>query len=513
MENHIVGKHSLPESTIKPDALNPIGLFFSKLNDRIALWVFVGYVIAMAFTLYSSWWGLLQYCAHVIEKQTLALLIIPALICAILFSILLIYWKGRPERVFLLIALPALGSFALFIMPNWIPDEIWHIFRIFDLHIAGSEMSVPYSIDAKNAPFPTDYASLYSALIAQPDWDNTVIVSRDLSAYLIHLYAIPSLVVNLCEILNINPIASVFLARISNGILFLLAGYWIIKHIPIGKTLVLVYLLNPMLVQQEASCSADVIVNVVSLMFVAYLLQLKFQKKPIKARQAILLMALLIITSLSKYVYALLGFLLLMLVPRLSRRTTRNTIYALTAICTVSCAGAILLFYSEAGGYYDTVALIKNPTELLYVMTNSIREIGPIWVEEMFGFNLGALNIEAWKPCFWAYCLLLLFSIVFNLGEKRCLSRSEKIFVCVLTFLSITATILLFRGWTLAMDNRADVIMGAQGRYFIPFAILPLLAAISPQASLYRKNILIFVACVLVVIYLLDILTIFTMFN
>lgn len=481
-----------------------------KVNSINAIYFVIIYVLFSTLTVLLSWWGLLQFSVQIVDKS-FYLYVLPLGIVAFSACLaLLLRWRLQSERIFVLIAFPVLVLFALFILPNQIPDEIWHIYRVFDLRLFGDEMIVPTSIVDEDLMFSMSYADLYSCVTASSDWSDVTDVHRDMSAYLVHLYILPSLIVHICGLLNINVFVSIFLARISNAILFLVAGYWIIKHTPIGKTLFCVYLWNPMLIQQEASCSVDVVVNIVSLMFISHVLYLKYQKN-ISKKDIVLLLSLFIVMSISKYVYILLGLLLLVFVPRINKKISRIGIYLATCCFILFCAIFILLFYNE-GSYYESIVLIRNPPELFQVLFNTLREVWPLWVKETFGMILGALNVTVWEPCFWVYCLALFSSLVFNLGEKRQLAKAEKIFFCALSIISSILMILIFREWTLSYDRRADIIMGAQGRYFIPFVILPLIAAISPKSSLYRKNILVFFSLVMIIIYFIDLLYIIKVF-
>lgn len=167
------------------------------------------------------------------------------------------------------------------------------------------------------------------------------------------------------------------------------------------------------------------------------------------------------------------------------------------------CALLVLLFYNGSS-YYETIILLRDPSELFKVLLKTLYEVGPLWIKETFGLILGALNISVWEPCFWVYCLILFASAVFNLGETISFRRVEKVFLVVLTIAATLLTIVIWREWTLYQDHRSDIIMGAQGRYFIPFFILPLLSAISPRASLYRKNVLVLFSIILIIIYFID---------
>ena len=91
---------------------------------------------------------------------------------------------------------------------------------------------------------------------------------------------------------------------------------------------------------------------------------------------------------------------------------------------------------------------------------------------------------------------------MFNLGESKSFVRWEKVFVVLLTVFMSVAILLVFRDWTLTVDLRSDVIMGMQGRYLLPFYILPLFALVTPRAAQRRDNCLVLYSCGLAWIYL-----------
>ena len=430
------------------------------------------------------------------------------LVAAALLVRLITRWKGSPERVFLLMAIPALLGFGLFILPDHVPDEIWHIYRVFSIEDPGSAMVVPSELIQSD--MPTDYRSLFIALTSGYSWSDTTLIGRDMSTYLTHLYLVPGILVKLCMLVNVNPLIAIYLARLVNAAMFSVAGYWIVKMMPLAKVCVCVYLLNPMLIQQEASCSADAVTNIVTLLFIAYLVKVRFQDS-IRARDWAILAVLFVVTSLSKFAYALLVFLFLLLVPKIESKRVRTGIYVGSAIVFVAGAVFVLGFLSSAS-YQSTLDLMRNPPELVAVLGRTAYEVLPMWLMQFGGMSLSNLDVVIWAPCFWAYALVLLFSLVFNFGEQRSLNRWEKVgIVALVVFVSI-AIVLVFRTWTLEVDKRSDVILGVQGRYFLPYFNLLLLCLSTPRAAQIRKNCLLLYSAVIGVIYLVDMLSIIRFF-
>lgn len=451
-----------------------------------------------------SYWFVLAYCYGLSDKADAAPAILLLLMLAIYFVFMLVKLKDKVEKVFLLVAIPSLIFFSIFLLPDQVPDEIWHIYRVFDLRLSGAEMVVPLSLSRTEVEFPTDYPMMYSAITALPDWDKEAVITRDMTSYLAHLYLVPSVVVSACEALNFNPYVAVICARLSNATLFLVAGYCILRSIPIGKVMMFVYLLNPMLIQQEASCSADAVLNIVTLSYVAMLLWFKFSGSTARLPHYALFALLIVLSCLSKYAYApFVVMSLLLLVPKISNRRVRRCVYFSSVTVALVGVALIVAFY-QGDAYYASFELVRDPVEFASVMAKSFYEIGPLWIKEFGGHILGALNITVWEPCFWGYMLMLMLAAVFNLGETVSFESWEKAFAVLLSFVVTVMMILVFREWTLTVDLRSDVIMGVQGRYFIPYAILPLMCLITERSSLRRENCLILYSISLSAILLVD---------
>lgn len=441
------------------------------------------------------------YRAGLTTVFAIGLSFIPVSFLLVCFVFLIRERKDDIGFVFMLIAIPASLGFCFFLLPDQVPDEIWHIYRVLNFTGNGNgEMVVPNSLTYLETP--RDYRSLYFALNSVPDWQNSHVVERDMSSYLSHLYMVPGIVAMIGKAVNFNPYVVVYLARLANVLIFLVAAYWILKIIPLGKTVTLIYLLNPMLIQQEASCSADAFLNAISLLFLAYFLKLLFQSK-ISKKEIVILVFMLVMTCLSKFAYAPLALLLVLFVPRLSKAALRRALYVSIFLIIISVITFVVVFY-QGQAYKDTLDLVKSPFELIVVLFRTFFFMGPFWVESFAGYNLGALSINAWAPCFWAYLVLLVLAIFYNLGEDHFLNKKRKLFIVLLVATMIVLIAIAFREWTLNVDGRSDILLGVQGRYFIPLLLLPLLCLINPSLTIRRPNCLYKYSFVLVMIFAFD---------
>lgn len=450
--------------------------------------------------------AILNYCSGLASKaETLPALSV-CLVAATLLIMTIWRFKGNPETVFLLLAVPMGVALALFMLPDQVPDERWHIYRAIDLKIFGGGTTVPSIIGSA----PVNYSEYRNALCIDGAWSSTVWFERDLTNYFIHLYIVANVAFTLLRIVDINPFIAVIVARIANGAVFVAVGYLCIKKMPHAKVMFTIFMLNPLLLQQEFSISADSIVNTVSLAFVTYLFWMKFEKHLEKGNFVILAL-LAVLTSISKIAYAPMVLLILILVPYIASEKVQRLIYGVVAGGIVLVSAIVIATYRN-GTYQMMFELVRNPVELVSVLLKSVYELTPFWVESTFGMLLGSVNIGVWEPCFWLYLGILGASATYNLGEEYSFSRVEKILINLFGVGLFVVILLVLREWSVTVDKRSDVIMGFQGRYLIPFIFPSLSCAVTSRSSLYRKNSLFFYSMCLCFIYTLSLVAVFYRF-
>ena len=212
--------------------------------------------------------------------------------------------KSAP-RAFLIIGIPALIMFSWFILPDQVPDEIWHIYRAINITwTGGPTLQVPDILTYRMMPLT--YADYYNVLMTKDAWNTFHYVDRTLSAYYPHLYLFSGALAELGKLLKLNPLIAIWMGRLGNSCFYLFCGYQMLKTIPIGKTISFVYLLNPMILELEASCSADAVLISVSVVFVAVFISALISEKHAK-QDWVVLIILFALVALSKQAYILMG--------------------------------------------------------------------------------------------------------------------------------------------------------------------------------------------------------------
>lgn len=464
-----------------------------------------------AFT--SFFIGTISYAGGVWQWSQVVASALPLLVVFVLFVPLFNNLQGSVERAYVLLAIPMLCAFCLFMVPGRVPDEMLHVYRM--LNLGGPWAGPMYAPTVLyEETLPQSYADLYRYINMPADWTSVYEVHHPLYAYLNHLYFLTGIVASIGKALNVNPYVVILLARMVNVVITVVAGYWIIRILPFGKTPAFIFLLNPTFVQQQASCSADVITNIAGLLYAALLVRALMEDRLTK-RTIVPLLAWGILFALSKFAYAPLLLGLLLLVPKLDSAALRRRIYLVTwAVMLMACA-YLLVFYDASGesDFAYAVRFARKPLEAVPILLRTVREQGELWVRTFGGGLLAGFSIEAWQPAFWLYLVLLVVSAFSN--EDTSALQFDKTQRAVLVLLGVLETVLILaclRRWALIHDGIADFISGFQGRYFIPYAIYWQLALVRGDGSARRTHATKTYAILLMMIFACDFVSVLSFF-
>lgn len=418
------------------------------------------------------------------------------------FALLAKRCADKPEFLFLAVAIPGCFVFCLFMLPNYVPDEIWHIFRVVDIWNDGNSMWAPRELDLEL--LPTNYGEYLSCLLIPGQYADGFTVDRLFASYSPVLYLVPGLVCYVGELASVNVFVLIIIARFVNAALFVVAGYWMIKLVPFARPLMMIYLLNPMLLQQECSCSADALTNILILLFIVFALHIRVQERPTR-RQWVILIILTISIFVAKYAYAPIALILLMFVPRIKSKRVRASIYVCLGAVAVGAIVFVAFYpYNNDSTIGCMISLFKDPVDCVIVFKNAILDYAGVWIETFAGSALGPLSIGVWKPVVFLYWIILVCAVFVSTKERFSLKSNEKVlFVIVGVFTSILM-ISAFRQWSIDVHNMYDSITGVQGRYFIPVFALFFLAAFNHKKYVERLNSPVVFACLCALILLFD---------
>ena len=184
-------------------------------------------------------------------------------------------YYGKIEDIFLALVIPIGTLYFITLVPGMIPDEPYHYNQIFQL-LEGNIFKKPCAI--YEIPIYDNYLNARKALF-DPAFEPLHFKYYATIVYSYLLYIPASLGVFVGRILNFTTLGTLYVGSYFNFILFIFVGYNIIKLLPFCKKAAFVYLMNPMLLHQVTSLSCDALIITSCLLFITYILYIKYEKK------------------------------------------------------------------------------------------------------------------------------------------------------------------------------------------------------------------------------------------
>lgn len=417
-----------------------------------------------------------------------------ALIALIVF--ILKNYKKTVEQIFLIFVIPIGIFYMIFMLPTYAPDESAHIWRIYEISQGnlltkqdseGNELGVDIPnvlIEAKQETL-NKYTKLGELLSKPTDYKDTTNVISTAQAYPFFLYLPAVIVFFVVKLLNIPIIYGIYIAKYVNFMIFMIGGYEAIKRIPFGKYVLMVCMFLPMVLQQAVSLSADSIINTVMFVYIAYTLELVFQKDKITRKQLIKYSLLIIFVSLAKMAYIPLiglGFLLIF-----TKNMTKKEKIAIFGVGTAICIALVGINYIYASGlknpsaeaYYEQVNvngieqvkyILKNPLQFAKVLKETISTQGQSYINGAIGSPLGWMDINVSQMIINGFLIILVISTMIEKNEISLSAKQRIWFLLIGIATSILIITAMYISWTTVGYHIAA---GIQGRYFIP--VVPVL--------------------------------------
>jgi uncharacterized membrane protein len=285
------------------------------------------------------------------------------------------------------------------------------------------------------------------------------------------------------RVLNLPPLALMYLGRILNLIFWIACISAALQLTPSGKWPLFLIALMPMTLYQAASLSADAPAQALCFLFIAAVLKKSFPSgNPGRKSLAIIyLLAAFILMCKPVYFPLLLVFLI---IPRREFSSNRNYLLNTTgyfAFCglILSIWAALLIHTSFQGmavspmpGWRGLADWFRNAPA---VFSATIRQdlIGRI--EEFVGV-LGWLDTH-FSPLFiGSYWLALIAASVFHEESKQSLGFRRRVLLLITAFAGVLTILVVFLFLAVHFGYRTTgelrPLRGIQGRYFIPFSLV-----------------------------------------
>ena len=302
------------------------------------------------------------------------------------------------------------------------------------------------------------------------------------------LYYVQAIGLRIGMLLGLNVFQCILMARMCNLLTFMVLVYFAIKKMPVYRVFFTLLALMPISIYQAASCSPDAILNGMCLLFIAtcfdYTLSEHRKESGISVFQTLGLGIMLAIIFLFKYVYVAIG-LLVFIIPKKRFGDTKQYLLrfgiALIPLIFVlvpigyELTGSVQNLQSSAGNMTQTSFLLQNPIEYGKTIIRTLDSLFVYWVENLCTY--GWLNYPLGVLLYAVPVLVFTVGILDKSGKVEELTKGQRGSVfgtfCAVFFLILTA---LYIGDGSINPVGADVILGVQGRYFIPILFLPFIA-------------------------------------
>lgn len=484
-----------------------LGIFFCcflwKLNNSISNYPHKVYILVFS---------ILGYFIPIIPVLKYGLYDYYGKVCFILGLILsysvLLYLYGtfvkqwKTENRFLVIA-SAYGLFMLFNMPlRIVPDEITHMltsYRNANL-ILGVDRPLSEEITLRKTDndFLIDnieYGCNYQMMNEYYDRMNKVTDKAEFKISSLNAlrqndisHVISSIPIAICKILNVNGFWTWISGRMINLAIYVLLVYLAIKIIPFGKNIPFTIALLPMSMQQAMSYSYDSWIIASSIFVVSSALYIKYGKN--RYTQLICWVCGFLAISLAmmkSHAYIMIGLFPLCIWIEHKFDTSmfwkwcwRILIVFLTCFlvyAVIDCFFGIPDLFSipynpiqwmdgEQG--YTWQYLLNNPMNAIILLLRTFKSQSIMYITTMISRGLGWLNINLSIITLLLWVSLLLLSV--NGNDPIRIKQGIRYWMLLAIIITVVGILYgLLVNWTV---ETVGVVLGVQGRYFIPVLIL-----------------------------------------
>ena len=422
-------------------------------------------------------------------------------------------WKLDTWKLYLMIG-TLLGIGIMMMIPvGGVPDEMVHVaaaYRVSNTLLGVKEQATGIVMRAddlknlstdlgRNMYFDINGYESYIRAIATPLQDGSLVHTEYMVLDMPVFYFVPAIGITIGRLLSLGTYATLLLGRITNFAMYMALTTYAIKKIPFGKLSMLVLLLMPVELQQAMSYSYDVPVNATALIAIAFTVKIILSKDDkILSRKELIAM---LITSLVLFPSKGKAYFLISLLPwfsllwkkhPLKPQTLKRIVCVFAAVLLLIIVAVVVWNYTGAANYqyslntltyegslpeplqgYSLGYFIAHPFDLVKIYGSTVMYYTSYYYGTFVGSELAWLDIAMPNAIIIMYTVLLFFASIKRTGNDVAISKRAKLLffaVSLLTFCFILGGMLI--GWT---PVTSGVILGVQGRYMFPFALLVLL--------------------------------------
>lgn len=302
------------------------------------------------------------------------------------------------------------------------------------------------------------------------------------------------------RMVNATALTTLNLAKIMNLLVFCVLVFLAVCIIPFGKGIMMGSVLLPMTLNLAASTSYDAMLIGCAYIFLAEILHLAYAADSVEWKNIIILAIILAVMSPCKIVYSLMVFLLL-IIPKEKFKNTGMyiatwliLIAAAIGVTALINAGAISTYaassitdvpWSQEPGFTVSYVL-HHPLESARVVYDTLMYQGEYYHETMIGAYLGNVSESLDVPYFIIMILsagLLMLPLSASEQEKMLKGKDKLIILIVGVIIAGLLLGSMMISWT---PLSSPVILGVQGRYFLPLLPAALMLITNRKVALTK---------------------------
>lgn len=391
------------------------------------------------------------------------------------------------------------GGMLVFIQPILnAPDEVAHLARAeivsrgnfiveFDEQYHETIKSITNLAD--NSKIPYTQSSIKGDEIDYSHVIVTHIATTNLSIF----YIPQALGILFAKVLGLNEIWLLWLARLFNLGVYSLIIAFSLKIAPKLKMLLFFVAALPMSLQQAASCSPDALINSTAILLVAVFIYCYTKDNLMLSKKHMIAIGILcLIIPMAKVTNVfLIGIIFLIPNKRWSSRKGAVT-YKLVIIGLAIIVAACFYMYTskfspnlEQAPYLNAMG-VDSQKQLQYIFSHFsewIKEFGNAIIYQTNDY-INSLSVFGWLeqgyPILTAVMIFTYAKICFQ-EEGFFISKGKKIYIFLICVAIYTVTCLaLYLTWS---PVESEIILGVQGRYFIPLIAVIALMFVEPYSQ------------------------------
>lgn len=314
-------------------------------------------------------------------------------------------------------------------------------------------------------------------------------------------YAVPAVALFILNHFGFDPLDTFFGGRIANAVVYVMVGALAIWLTPVGKFAFALVLLLPMALSQAGSFSADVQVFSFTAMICALLAREAARGSP-AILGLVAAAGLLILVATTK---APMIALVLPLAAISWRRSRLLAIVLMTTVIAAFVLWTVNFVFTDSSAARVASAGVSSSKQFSFLLSHpfSIIDIALNTIKLMWWrYIFGIIGIFGWLDTplgHWFYYLSILCVVIVAMATAFDGRIGHNISFLLSTILATALTFgALYLSWS---KVGSDIVVGVQGRYFIPI-LFPAILALPGIASRFRLQSVVEPASILAVLIL-----------